>query len=88
MNGSKRARNTPSITNNTKIFGIIGGLAPRVGTSDIAVYRHQLIKGARGLPQLNGQTPAQQHAYLKRNHLLSVNPLASGGVGKRVLMFR
>lgn len=88
MNGSKRARNTPSITNNTKIFGIMGGLAPRVGTSDVAVYRHQLIKGGRGLPQLNGQPPAQQQAYLKRNNLLSVNPLASGGVGKRVLMFR
>jgi hypothetical protein len=88
MNGSKRARNTPSITNNTKIFGIMGGLAPRVGTSDVAVYRHQLIKGGRGLPQLNGLTPAQQQDYLRRNNLLSVNPLTSGGVGKRTLMFR
>lgn len=88
MNGSKRARNTPSITNNTKIFGIMGGLAPRVGTSDVAVYRHQQIKGSRGLPQLYGRTPAQQQTYLKQNNLLSVNPLTSGGVGKRTLMFR
>jgi len=87
MNGSKRARHTPSITNSTKIFGIMGGLAPRVGTSDIAVYRHQLIKGARGLPELNGKTPAFQLNFLKVNRLLSVNPLGSGGVGKKTLLF-
>ena len=88
MQGSKRARSTPSIANSTKIFGIMGGLAPRVGVSDIAVYRHIQIKGAKGLPQLNGKTPAQQQLYLAQNKLLSVNPLTSGGVGKRVLMFR
>jgi len=88
MQGSKRARNTPSISNSTKIFGIMGGLAPRVGVRDVAVYRHILIKGGKGLPQLNGLTPAQQQNYMKVNNLLSVNPLASGGVGKRTLMFR
>jgi len=36
------------------------GLAPRVGTSDVAVYRHKIIKGGRGLPELNGKTPEQQ----------------------------
>ena len=35
MNGSKRARNTPSIANQTSIFGIMGGLAPRTGTSNV-----------------------------------------------------
>ena len=88
MQGSKRARSTPSISNQTSIFGIMGGLAPRVGRSDVAVYRHILIKGSKGLPQLNGQTPVQQQIYMKNNKLLSVNPLTSGGVGKRVLMFR
>ena len=88
MSGSKKARSTPSIANNTKIFGIMGGLASRVGTSDVAVYRHQIIKGGRGLPQLNGKTPEQQQYYMKVNNLLSVNPLSSGGVGKRMLMLR
>lgn len=88
MQGSKRARSTPSISNKTSIFGIMGGLAPRVGVRDVAAYRHIQIKGAKGLPQLYGLTPAQQQTYLEQNKLLSVNPLTSGGVGKRVLMFR
>jgi hypothetical protein len=52
------------------------------------IYRHILIKAGRGLPQLYGKTPEQQQQYLKQNNLLSVNPLTSGGVGKRTLMFR
>jgi len=88
MQGSKRARSTPSISNKTSIFGIMGGLAPRVGVRDVAAYRHIQIKGGKGLPQLYGLTPAQQQTYLEQNKLLSVNPLTSGGVGKRVLMFR
>lgn len=87
MQGSKKARYTPSISNKTSIFGIMGGLAPRVGTSDVAVYRHIQIKGSKGLPQLYGLPTARQQTYLQNNKLLSVNPLASGGVGKRVLMF-
>jgi len=88
MQGSKRARHTPSITNQTSIFGIMGGLAPRTGISNVAAYRHIQIKGSKGLPQLYGKTPEQQQQYLKQNNLLSVNPLTSGGVGKRTLMFR
>jgi hypothetical protein len=88
MQGIKRSRSTPSIANSTKIYGIMGGLAPRVGISDTAVYRHTQIKGAKGIPQLNGKTPAQQLTFLTANKLLSVNPLTSGGVGKRTLMFR
>ena len=87
MQGSKRARNTPSIANKTSIFGIMGGLAPRVGTSDAAVYRHLQIKGSRGLPQLYGKPINYQKNYLKTNKLLSVNPLGSGGVGKKTSMF-
>jgi len=88
MQGSKRARNTPSISNKTSVFGIMGGLAPRTGNMNPGTYRHILIKAGRGLPQLNGKTPEQQQKYLKDNNLLSVNPLTSGGVGKRTLMFR
>ena len=88
MQGSKRARNTPSITNNTKIFGIMGGLAPRVGLSNAGTYNHQVIKGGRGLPQLYGKSINYQKNYLFTNKLLSVNPVGSGGVGKGVLMRR
>ena len=87
MNGSKKARNTPSIANKTSIFGIMGGLAPRTGTTNVAVYRHQQIKGSRGLPQLYGKPIDYQKKYLKTNKLLSVNPLGSGGVGKKTSMF-
>ena len=89
MNGSKRARHTPSITNNTKIFGIMGGLGPRVGfgVTNIGIYRHILIKGGQGLSELYGLTPAQQERAMKERNILSRNPLGSGGVGKRSLMF-
>ena len=88
MQGSKRARNTPSISNKTSVFGIMGGLAPRTGNMNSGIYRHILIKGSRGLPHLNGKTPEQQQLYMKQNKLLSRNPLTSGGVGVRTLMFR
>ena len=87
MQGSKKARRSPSIANNTNIYGIMGGLAPRVGLSDAAVYRHQQIKGGRGLPQLYNLPFTQQYAFLQNNKLLSVNPLSSGGVGKKSLLF-
>lgn len=88
MQGSKRARHTPSISNQTSIYGIMGGLAPRVGTSNIGTYRHIVIKGGHGLPQLNGKTPTQQKNYLFANKLVSVNPLGAGGVGKKNLLIR
>jgi hypothetical protein len=87
MNGSKKARNTPSIANKTSVFGIMGGLAPRTGTSNVSVYRHLQMKGSRGLPQLYGKPIDYQKTYLKTNKLLSVNPLGSGGVGKKTSMF-
>ena len=86
MQGSKKARRTPSISNQTSIFGIMGGLAPRVGLNNAGTYNHQVIKGGRGLPQLYGKSIAFQKNYLFTNKLLSVNPVGSGGVGKAVLM--
>ena len=88
MSGTKKAKSTPSISNKTTIYGIMGGLAPRVGLSNAGTYNHQVIKGGRGLPELNGKSFTFQYNYLKTNKLLSVNPLASGGVGKKTLMFR
>ena len=64
----------------------MGGLAPRVGLSDAAVYRHQVIKGGRGLPQLYGKSASYQKNYLFANKLVSVNPVGSGGIGKGVLL--
>lgn len=88
MQGSKKARSTPSIANSTKIFGIMGGLAPRVGLSNPGTYNHQVIKGGRGLPELYGKSIAFQRNYLFTNKLLSVNPLGSGGIGKMTLLRR
>ncbi len=88
MSGSRRARNTASIANNTNIYGIMGGAAPRIGLSDAAVYRHQQIKGGKGLPFLYNKPFAQQYSFLQNNNLLSVNPLASGGIGRKVLLYR
>ena len=88
MQGSKKARSTPSIANSTKIFGIMGGLAPRVGLSNPGTYNHQVIKGGRGLPELYGKSIAFQKNFLFTNKLLSVNPLGSGGIGKMTLLRR
>jgi hypothetical protein len=88
MNGSKKARNASAISNRTSVFGIMGGLAPRHGHTNVAAYRNILKRGAKPIFALNGKTPAQQRIYLQNNNLLSVNPLTSGGVGKKTLMFR
>jgi hypothetical protein len=80
MNAGKRARNAASITNNTKIFGIIGGLRPNVGkeagvNSDRANSRTLASRGIRTVAQL------------KKAGLYARNCAGSGGVGKRVLMY-
>lgn len=86
MQGSKKARHVSSIVNNTKNFGIMGGLAPRTGIRDVAAYRHVQIKGSRGLPQLYGKSTTYQKNYLFNNKLVSKNPASSGGVGKHILL--
>ncbi|MDC1321197.1 hypothetical protein N8261_04480 [Flavobacteriaceae bacterium] len=87
MNAGKKARYQQSISNQTSIFGIMGGLAPRIGKTDVAVYRHILIKGGKGLPEVNGLSPTKQRDYMMRKNLLSKNPLGSGGVGKGNLLY-
>lgn len=88
MQGSKSARHTSSISNRGSVFGIMAGLPPKVGVnSNQSVSRHILIKGSKGLPFLSRLTPHEQKNYLANNNLLSVNPLTSGGVGKKSLYF-
>ena len=81
MNGSKRARNVASITNNTKIFGTMGGLRPNVG-KDASVSDNRA--NAKTLDSRGIKTEAQ----LRTAGLLSVNPASSGGVGKKELFQR
>ena len=81
MNGSKAARNAASITNNTNVYGIMGGTGPKIG-------KLALISGncsSNRYPDCNRipLTPVAGLEYMRANNLLSVNPLASGGVGKR-----
>ena len=89
MQGSKRARSTPSIANSTKIFGIMPGLGRGIGrgTGNNGMANYIATRAGETIFALNGKTPAQQKLYLQQNKLLSVNPLGSGGVGKKTLMF-
>ena len=80
MNGSKAARNAASISNNTKIYGIMGGSATSIG-------KLPLIGGSclsSRFPTCNKipLSPEEGLAYMKANNLLSVNP-STGGVGRR-----
>ena len=79
MNAGKKARNAASITNNTKIFGIMGGLRPVTGKKVIDDRAASRTLASRGI-----KTEAQMRAA----GLLSVNPATSGGVGKRELFIR
>ena len=91
MSGSKKARSTPSIANNTKIYGIMGGLGPRI---DAYMNRwHTGTGSAGGNKRYQSRhriplAPVPGLAYMKAHKLLSRNPQSSGGVGKRVLMMR
>ena len=89
MNGSKRARNKPSIANNTNIFGDMGGMAAQTGTP---VNMHSNLQQranthleipkdpTEGLKYMQGDNP--QHRYM-----LSKNPQGSGGVGRGQFTF-
>jgi hypothetical protein len=90
MSGSKRARYASSISNQTSIFGDMGGLAPRVNATSMAVYKHKQRKATNKtlvIPS-SEDTTAKQITYLKDNNLVSVNPATSGGVGRRSMWMR
>ena len=83
-NAGKAARNAASISNNTNIFGIMGGLAPLQG---VPASVRCCYKDRVATKQVIPLAPAPGLAYMKQKSLLSVNPQATGGVGRRVLMF-
>lgn len=88
MNLGKKARNTASITNNTCIYGIMGGLAPKVGSyGNIAVYNAKQNRGGKGIPPQYANCSPATLEYLRANKLLSVNPQGSGGVGRMFMYY-
>jgi len=84
MSGAKRAKNIPSITNNTCILGgpkkggliTMQGKNPNLGS---AITSRAPYCGC-GIPQ--GCIPGL--AYLKANKLMTMNPTGSGGVPTRM----
>ena len=84
MQGSKRARMTPSISNSTKIYGHMGGTASHIGGS-AAIHRIQDIRAATR--QFIPLAPAAGLAYMQANNLLSRNPQGSGGAGRMFLRY-
>jgi len=72
-----RARSIGSQINRTSVFGIIGGRPSRVGRTP--TNAREIAKRTSGLPI--PVDPVLGLAFMKRNNLLSVNPVGSGGVG-------
>ncbi len=89
MNAGKKARNAASLSNKITTYGTMSGDGRGIGrgTGNNGTYSHVQTKGGRGLPMLYNKSPQFQLAFLKKNKLLSVNPLGSGGVGKKSLLF-
>jgi hypothetical protein len=88
MNLGKKARNTASITNNTCIYGSMGGTPSSVGNnSNMAVYRAIQTRGGKGIPFPYQNCGPKTIDYLKRNNLLSINPAGSGGVGRMFMTY-
>lgn len=83
-NAGKAARNVASISNNTKIYGIMGGLAPLHGVPTAVRSAYQFRAKTQQVIPLDHENGLK---YMVDNNLLSVNPLASGGVGRRVLLY-
>jgi hypothetical protein len=83
MSAGKAARNQASIVNKTSVFGIMGGLVPLQGYQLNNTTQKRLRGNNTLVIPLN---PVPGLAFMKKNKLLSVNPQASGGVGKKVLM--
>lgn len=82
--GYGRARSKDSLQNKISTYGIMGGLAPKVGRPKYMTdYINKRstgtleipLKPIEGLLYMEGQNPL-------RKYLLSKNPAGSGGVGK------
>lgn len=84
MNGSKRARNAASLVNRTNVYGIIGGTVSTVGVTQYT--RPSLSRAGVLCNCIPTSSPAAGLAYMTSRRLLSVNPVGSGGVGRRSLL--
>ncbi len=79
MNGSKKARMSSSMTNQTSHFSIMGGLSPSIGKS----WYSRIQLDRQGANKNNiPPSPTEGFEYMKKNRLLSVNPACSGGVDR------
>ena len=95
MNGPKRVRNVQSLTNNTKNYGIMGGLVSLVGrrpSNQSAIKNrasNNLVIPTPGLEPSNfAGAGTIGRAYMMGNNptgrnMMSKNPQCSGGVGRR-----
>lgn len=98
MNAPKRVRNVQSLTNQTKNYGIMGGLVPSVARSpsNQAAIRNKAANSINiptpGLGPAGPGAPVnsgtEARAYMMGQnptgrYMMSRNPACSGGVGRR-----
>ena len=78
MSGAKRAKNVPSLANQTSIFGSMGGIAPTIGVpaSVVAVYQRD---GAWCNCVPYGV--ADGYKYMAQRGLIQYNK-GAGGIGR------
>ena len=91
--------NYRAITGSTKISNNTDAFAVMAGTRNgLVIGQRNSVRSAMRRAQAGGSksfpcipplfsTPAQQRSCMQNNNLLSVNPVGSGGVGKRNLIF-
>ena len=84
MNGSKRARNAASMSNQTSHYGIMAGTVPMTGKT--WSVRRAITKQGNYCNCIGGQriptAPGPGLAFLTEKQALSVNPQCTGGVGR------
>lgn len=80
MTGAKNARHAQVITNNTCIFGIMGGLAGRMASLPGITANDATNSLVNSTPP-SGLSCAGQRNWMGIKGLLSRNPAGSGGVG-------
>ena len=84
MNGPKRVRRIQSVTRQTSVYAIMGGLAPLTGvpSSSRSYLQNHACIGCQKIPRpgLEGLAGLR---YMQQHSILSKNPSCSGGVGRR-----
>ena len=84
MNGSKKALNAASMSNQTTHYGIMGGTVSLTGKT--WAVRRAIVNKGNYCNCINGkQIPTDAvlgFAFLKANNALSRNPQCTGGVGR------